>query len=455
MSRLLNFKGVAVLLAALFMFAAPAKKAMAQPNVSVTFQTFYNDLQPYGQWIDNAQYGYCWVPNVDRGFRPYYSNGYWVMTEYGNTWVSNYSWGWAPFHYGNWTYDDYYGWIWVPGTTWGPAWVSWRNGGGHYGWAPIAPGISITVATSPRYYCSNDWWIFVPQRNIYSRTLNHYWRGARYNTTYINQTTIINNTYINNNQRYACGPRSAEIHRATGQQVRTYGVRTGMKPGRSQVRGNSLNIYRPTVQRGNNTRPQRVVQSGSGRTNNPGTTTNNPRGQRREAAPAQQRTVNTQPSQRTSAPVQRTPQRSAPATTRQSMQRTPQRSAPAASRQPMQRAQQNNAPVQSRSHNMAQNTPANRQPQQQGRITERRQQSWQHNNNQPAQRSGNNNAATSRPTRTQTPVNRNVQRARPQSQSRPQRSSSMQRSPQPQQRQNMQRSSGGSSRSSNNNSRRR
>lgn len=268
-----------MLVTALLILGAPAKKAQAQPGVSVSLQMFYNSLQPYGQWVDYPNYGYCWVPNVGRDFRPYYSNGYWVMTEYGNTWVSNYDWGWAPFHYGNWTYDEYYGWLWVPGTTWGPAWVSWRNGGGQYGWAPIAPGISVNVAIG-NYNCGPDWWVFIPQRHIYSRNFHNHWHGPRYNTTYINNTTIINNTYINNNQRYVYGPRSQEVQRATGQQVRTYGVRTSNGPGRSQVRGNSLNVYRPTVERRSNEHPERYASANERRGYNTGTIDNAGRGER-------------------------------------------------------------------------------------------------------------------------------------------------------------------------------
>src|SRR5665213_1919979 len=67
-----------------------------------TDQVFYDELSPYGQWIDYPDYGYVWQPNVDQDFRPYDTNGYWVYSDYGWTWVSNYSWGWAPFHYGNW-----------------------------------------------------------------------------------------------------------------------------------------------------------------------------------------------------------------------------------------------------------------------------------------------------------------------------------------------------------------
>ena len=74
---------------------APQK---SDAQFSVNFQVFYDNLSPYGYWVDNPVYGYVWVPNVPRGFRPYATNGHWIFTEDGWTWVSNYPWGWAPFH---------------------------------------------------------------------------------------------------------------------------------------------------------------------------------------------------------------------------------------------------------------------------------------------------------------------------------------------------------------------
>src|SRR5690554_3194351 len=109
----------------------------------VSMETFYEELSPYGVWIEDPQYGRVWRPDVDQDeFRPYYTNGHWEMTKYGNTWVSDYDWGWAPFHYGRWHHSSRRGWVWVPDVHWGPAWVSWRSGGGYYGWAPLGPGIN-------------------------------------------------------------------------------------------------------------------------------------------------------------------------------------------------------------------------------------------------------------------------------------------------------------------------
>src|SRR5208283_644645 len=110
--------------------------------------------------------GYVWIPNVDAGFSPYQSNGHWVMTDYGWTWVSDYPWGWAPFHYGRWAYDNFYGWFWVPDIYWGPAWVCWRHCPGYYGWAPLGPGISISVGFS---WCNNipyNHWVFIDEQHI-------------------------------------------------------------------------------------------------------------------------------------------------------------------------------------------------------------------------------------------------------------------------------------------------
>ena len=193
--------------------------ATAQPGVAVSFQTFYNELSPYGRWSSHPQYGSIWMPyNVDRDFQPYATNGQWMMTEYGNTWVSDYDWGWAPFHYGRWFYDDFNGWAWVPDYQWGPAWVDWRSGGGYYGWAPMWPGVRVGVSFNIPF----NFWVFVPQRYVYRpRVFGFCVYGNRYRNVY-NQTTIINNYYRNDNRVYAYGPRRSEIEQVTRGSVPVY-----------------------------------------------------------------------------------------------------------------------------------------------------------------------------------------------------------------------------------------
>jgi DNA segregation ATPase FtsK/SpoIIIE-like protein len=241
------FKLPVLVLGLLFLLAGSTQKAVAQDD-DVSLQTFYDELSPYGVWIQDPEYGYVWRPDVDQEeFRPYYTNGRWVMTEYGNTWVSDYDWGWAPFHYGRWILNRYSNWIWIPDTTWGPAWVSWRSGGGYYGWAPLAPGINININFGGGYHTPNSWWVFVPQRNIYYDRFPRY-RGHR-NVNIFNHTTIINYTGQRNRHTYYTGPRRDDIRRATNRDVRVYNVNRTDRSRRSSISDNTVNIYNPRTSR--------------------------------------------------------------------------------------------------------------------------------------------------------------------------------------------------------------
>ena len=257
----------AIVLGLLLLFTGINQKVFAQDE-DVSLQTFYDELSPYGTWIQDEQYGYVWRPDVDQGeFRPYYTNGHWVMTEYGNTWVSDYDWGWAPFHYGRWVTDRYNQWLWIPDTTWGPAWVNWRTGGGYYGWAPLGPSLSISVG----FNIPSFWWVFIPQSNIY------YDRYPRYNwnrnSRYLRHTTVINNVYVYNRSRYYTGPSRDDIRRVTRRDVRVYNINRTDRPGRSRISNNTVHIYNPRPNRGSDNRnaaPRNLADRGNYVRNNPG-----------------------------------------------------------------------------------------------------------------------------------------------------------------------------------------
>jgi hypothetical protein len=244
----------ALILAVMLVLGLTAQKAQAQDYYddygNGDYQEFYDDLSPYGQWLNDPQYGYVWTPNVGGDFRPYYTNGRWAMTEYGNTWVSDYNWGWAPFHYGRWAQSSYYGWIWIPGNEWGPAWVNWRQGGGYYGWAPMGPGISINISFGGGYNVPNPWWTFIPCGNIYTPGWQRYYSPRR-TVNIINNTTIINNTYVDNRTRntYVTGPRRTEIEAVTRQRVNVYNVSNRTRAGATNISGRSVQVYRPNVER--------------------------------------------------------------------------------------------------------------------------------------------------------------------------------------------------------------
>lgn len=108
-------------------------------------QFFYEQLSPYGSWLQ-AEGTWYWQPsNLPPGWAPYSTGGYWQYTDAGWYWQSTYTWGWAPFHYGRWWLSPNYGWIWRPDRSWGPSWVIWRNSGDYMGWAPMPPGANITA----------------------------------------------------------------------------------------------------------------------------------------------------------------------------------------------------------------------------------------------------------------------------------------------------------------------
>jgi hypothetical protein len=234
-------------------------------QVSVSYQLFYDELSPYGMWVDYPNYGYVWIPDRDPGFSPYETAGHWIFTEDGWTWVSDYPWGWAAFHYGRWDYDNVYGWFWVPDDVWGPAWVSWRRSPGYFGWAPLRPGISVSMAFGSDYRERNERWIFVRDRDITRPDIGRYYVNRTNNVTIINHSTVIVNIRRDDkrNATYMTGPGRDDVQKATHASVNSVAIRENDRPGH-QLSTGELKIYRPQVQRrndnGQNPAPSKVMR---------------------------------------------------------------------------------------------------------------------------------------------------------------------------------------------------
>jgi len=247
-----------------------APPAEAQPQPEATYQVFYDELTPYGRWIDYPGYGYVWSPNADPDFQPYSTNGHWVYSDEGWTWVSTYSWGWAPFHYGRWFYEDGYGWLWLPGKEWAPAWVTWGQSGTYLGWAPLAPKVEVSV----RYTPPPHEWTFVPQEHITKVNVHDYVVNKTTNVTIVKNVTIINNinnnnstTVINNrnvtnnttnntnitnnnvhkNVVYNRGPQINVVEKATNSHVQVVNIDEHKKPAATVVNNNKVTFYRPVI----------------------------------------------------------------------------------------------------------------------------------------------------------------------------------------------------------------
>ena len=121
--------------------------------------TGYEDLDQYGSWRDDAEYGPLWAPTrIASDWVPYRDGRWTYLQPWGWTWVDNAPWGYAPFHYGRWVMVNNR-WCWAPGrnisrVVWSPALVGWvggdnwsvsfQQGGGYHqrparGWYPLSP----------------------------------------------------------------------------------------------------------------------------------------------------------------------------------------------------------------------------------------------------------------------------------------------------------------------------
>ncbi len=161
----------------------------------------FDDLDDYGDWRDDSNYGHVWFPNrVEVGWAPYH-DGHWAwISPWGWTWVDDSSWGYAPFHYGRWvSVGGRWGWVAGPvavQAVYAPALVVFIGGapggiGGNVGWFPLGPR-EVYV---PSYHVSQA---YVTRVNISSTTVNVTQVTNVYNTTIINHsTTITNITYAN------------------------------------------------------------------------------------------------------------------------------------------------------------------------------------------------------------------------------------------------------------------
>ncbi len=156
----------------------------------------YSDLDDYGSWKEEPDYGNVWYPNsVSPDWAPY-SNGNWsYVAPWGWTWVDYAPWGFAPFHYGRWIYGGG-GWGWCPGPIYarpyyGPAFVGFLGGfhvgigfgfGVGVGWFPLGWGEPFR----PWYHAGGGYWNSINVHNTYIHNTN------------INSTNHFNYAYAHN-----------------------------------------------------------------------------------------------------------------------------------------------------------------------------------------------------------------------------------------------------------------
>jgi hypothetical protein len=174
----------------------------------------YGDLDDYGTWKEEPDYGHVWVPNNPPADWAPYSNGYWSWVgPWGWTWIDYSPWGFAPYHYGRWNRFGGY-WGWCPGPIaaypyYGPAYVGFLGAGfsvgfgfgwgGGFGWFPLSWGEPF----HPWYRCGYGYWNNVNIHNTYIHNFHVNNPGAyrTYNYRYARDaravTTASHNDFVN------------------------------------------------------------------------------------------------------------------------------------------------------------------------------------------------------------------------------------------------------------------
>ncbi len=248
-------------------------------RADVSFEFFSENLDPYGEWIETSNYGYCWRPTgVDEDWAPY-TDGYWAYTDGGWTWVSYEDFGGITYHYGRWTRLVGIGWCWVPDYEWAPAWVSWRSSDDYIGWAPLPPecrfnrGIGISFWVDTTYGIGPYSYNFCSYRDFGSPALRPVIINRSRNVTIINYTTNITNISVNHarNIIYNGGPVFATMASRTQRPIQTLSlaqqtdvnaIRASGRRTMARQQGNQLIVAAPQISPPTErVRPQKVART--------------------------------------------------------------------------------------------------------------------------------------------------------------------------------------------------
>ncbi|OYV06755.1 MAG: hypothetical protein CFE26_04600, partial [Verrucomicrobiales bacterium VVV1] len=223
------------------------------------YNVFYDQLSNDGSWFETPDYGYVWQPTVvvrDTSWRPY-TVGRWACSNRGWTWMSDERFGWATYHYGRWALCRGRGWVWIPGEEWAPAWVCWRSGDSHVGWAPLPPesmghsrrgwGSSVEIDLGISATCFN----FV-SINLFGGSIRGNCLPYNRNREWCGLTRNITNITYQNNQFNCGGPSYRDITPRIGRPMPFYQLNVnrfdnGRPGGRNPIVGNQLNMFAPTV----------------------------------------------------------------------------------------------------------------------------------------------------------------------------------------------------------------
>lgn len=186
------------------------EQAYAEP-IAAPKVVGYGDLNTYGTWTDDPDYGHIWSPSsVSEDWAPY-REGHWESIEpWGWTWIDDEPWGFAPYHYGRWLYVHGH-WYWVPGPmdvepVYAPALVVFIGSGDYMvadndfvAWFPLGPGDPYI----PPYAVSYNYFISINITNTKISNYNKFYNKHDANFVYRNAnlpqgiTAVRKNAFLN------------------------------------------------------------------------------------------------------------------------------------------------------------------------------------------------------------------------------------------------------------------
>jgi hypothetical protein len=172
------------------------ERRLAAPYHVSPAMTGFEELDSYGAWTRDADYGEVWFPkSVPADWAPYRA-GHWVWIEpWGWNWVDDEPWGFAPCHYGRWArIHGRWGWVpgeFVPEPVYAPALVAFIP--------PPAIEVAVPAALGPPV----GWFPLGPGEI--------YWPSYTRDPTYIRNVNItnVNVTVINKITQIAASDRTA------------------------------------------------------------------------------------------------------------------------------------------------------------------------------------------------------------------------------------------------------
>ncbi|HZD91902.1 MAG TPA: DUF6600 domain-containing protein [Pseudolabrys sp.] len=136
--------------------------------------------------------------------------------------------------YGHWRHSHSWGDVWVPGQEWAPAWVVWRRGHDHIGWAPLAP-----QRVEHEYRDNPQVWVFVRAHDFTAPEITRVVVQEPRVTTYIHDTVVVNRTVVvqNRGPHFAVNPgiEPDVVSAVVGQPLHTYSVRPYVLAGTARL----------------------------------------------------------------------------------------------------------------------------------------------------------------------------------------------------------------------------